>query len=1257
MLILCVVVFLLPFAGRGAKMAVLSMRNNVADWLPNEYEETNDLAEFRKYFVGDQFVIVSGPWCYPGNPAYTLFTRKLREECMEYEDILVETRREEELRAHQLGDELGLLFTGNYHEDWGEERERWLMGRNGQWFFIKREGHLYKWSGKNDVVHGAKLAFEQSANGRNKAEGDFVDTFGEPPNETNGFKNEFYSDPQKLCARPFKSITTGPDIFEKMAGENGTRRIGLFDDEDASSFETKIKTHQLLTGTLFGPTPSPDFRWTYESLLQLVDEQRQGQLKSSEIYKERFQTFVQHELKTRFDSSFDKLHEADSEVKLELWYRMWDAIELEAPPRQTCIVVTINEPVVSELDRVVGRPLLGKPRGRILEIATGECGISAKNLHIGGPPADNVAIDEEGTITLLRLVNLSMLIGIGLAYASFRSIRLTIMLFFVGCVAAIASLAYVWFGGSTLDAILMSMPSLVYVLGLSGAVHVVNYYRDACHESGPETAAEVALKYGLFPCTLAAFTTAIGLISLYTSNLIPIQKFGLYSAIATLATVVLLFTYLPSALTIWPPGFRRRKSDAPEEKKSKLTEFVTNGWMQVGEWVIRHNAAVVVSSLILMGIFAYGIIKVETSVHLLKLFDSEAKILKDYGWLEDKLGKLVPMELVVCVDENSQKEQWLEDLRELSKLEADKNGLPEQGTDDFVYDELEYDLKYSMLERMELSHRVRTNLERFFGPTELDIVGPGMSTDVFAPIEGLEQMAPGISIEDRLTSQRRIFEDQLKEQRDNMLEEDYLAVAAQTNNSAIEALVDNSDPNVAGREMWRISLRLEALNDVDYGDFVTNLKVVVEPIMKAYEFRTEILKNIQLKLHKDSLTKGRILVLGRNPDRLKEESDKRVVSMDNIMETVDQTFIFSNTLRDLLENRGFANKYQKDPKPPFVSKRYHWVDPTVIDTRKITPDKFANLIREHECVVLIEDHPLFDEELITANARSLVDCRDHKFVLDPKTNLPVAGNLTAMQRIKRDEDVEIGTIYTGIIPIVYKAQNQLLTSLTNSIALAFVLIAFVMMILLRNWREPIRPANTFNFAGGLISMLPNVFPIVIIFGAMGHLDIAVDIGSMMTASVAMGVAVDDTIHFLNWYRKGLSVGESRLDSIRIAYKRVATAMTQTTLIGGLGLSAFALSTFTPTQRFGVLMLFMLAAALIGDLILLPAILASPLGRFFGKVQKRPAESETESDENPIRIVRDFEDDASETADEDVGEKRDNFPEIHPDSLQHRKKPG
>ena len=216
-------------------------------------------------------------------------------------------------------------------------------------------------------------------------------------------------------------------------------------------------------------------------------------------------------------------------------------------------------------------------------------------------------------------------------------------------------------------------------------------------------------------------------------------------------------------------------------------------------------------------------------------------------------------------------------------------------------------------------------------------------------------------------------------------------------------------------------------------------------------------------------------------------------------------------------------------------------------------------------------------------------------------------------------------VYTGVVPVVYKAQNTLLESLIESVAWAFALIAIVMICLLspaRSFWSAFSPRNAVQAVGsGAISMIPNVFPVVIIFGFMGHWGNKVDIGSMMTASVAMGVAVDDTIHFLTWFREGLRRGLDRRDAIFVAYKHVAPAMTQTTIIGGLGLSVFALSTFTPTQQFGTLMLVLLGAALVGDLIFLPALLASPLGRVFG-VRPRKSDDdhqgpgiEQEADEN------------------------------------------
>jgi predicted RND superfamily exporter protein len=185
--------------------------------------------------------------------------------------------------------------------------------------------------------------------------------------------------------------------------------------------------------------------------------------------------------------------------------------------------------------------------------------------------------------------------------------------------------------------------------------------------------------------------------------------------------------------------------------------------------------------------------------------------------------------------------------------------------------------------------------------------------------------------------------------------------------------------------------------------------------------------------------------------------------------------------------------------------------------------------------------------------------------------------------------------YTGIIPLIYKAQRELLSDLVESFLLAFGVIALVMVIVLRDVRS------------GFLTMVPNVFPAIVIFGFMGWSSIWVEIGSIMTASAAIGIAVDDTFHLLTWYLRGLRQGQPRHDALRFALRRCAGAMVHTTLICSCSLLVFSLSTFMPIRRFAWLMAALLIAALVGDLVLLPAILASPLGKV---VRARSSRAET-----------------------------------------------
>ncbi|MDR3232928.1 MAG: MMPL family transporter [Planctomycetaceae bacterium] len=202
------------------------------------------------------------------------------------------------------------------------------------------------------------------------------------------------------------------------------------------------------------------------------------------------------------------------------------------------------------------------------------------------------------------------------------------------------------------------------------------------------------------------------------------------------------------------------------------------------------------------------------------------------------------------------------------------------------------------------------------------------------------------------------------------------------------------------------------------------------------------------------------------------------------------------------------------------------------------------------------------------------------------------------QRIQGVQDVQavpFEFFVTGGVPLAHRAQSQLLTDLIYSFLTAFVLIAVSLIILLR------------GILRGLLAMVPNLFPCIIVFGAMGWLGYPVDIGSMMTASVAMGISVDGTLHFVTWFQRGLEKGLNRQEAVIAAYRHCATALVQTAIICGGGMLVFGLSNFIPVARFSILLFLLLTASLIGDIIVFPAMLFIRFGSIFEERKKEKGE--------------------------------------------------
>lgn len=176
---------------------------------------------------------------------------------------------------------------------------------------------------------------------------------------------------------------------------------------------------------------------------------------------------------------------------------------------------------------------------------------------------------------------------------------------------------------------------------------------------------------------------------------------------------------------------------------------------------------------------------------------------------------------------------------------------------------------------------------------------------------------------------------------------------------------------------------------------------------------------------------------------------------------------------------------------------------------------------------------------------------------------------------------------TGTYHLFADAQRILMTELMKTFMLAFVLITPCVILFLR------------SFSYGLVAIIGNVFPVVVFFGMIGFFGVRVDIATMIIASIALGIAIDDTIHYLTWLARSKSTGKEDVQSrVSFAYRRAGAAILKTTLIISVGMLAFLLSEFGPSRRFAIFTSLVLVLAAVGDLILLPALIAGPLARFF-----------------------------------------------------------
>lgn len=293
-----------------------------------------------------------------------------------------------------------------------------------------------------------------------------------------------------------------------------------------------------------------------------------------------------------------------------------------------------------------------------------------------------------------------------------------------------------------------------------------------------------------------------------------------------------------------------------------------------------------------------------------------------------------------------------------------------------------------------------------------------------------------------------------------------------------------------------------------------------------------------------------ISLKAENETAFKEPSNLQVIeSIQKFLETqkgADKTISFVDFLKDM--NQSFHNE---DPAFFRIPESRQMVAQYLLLYDSEDIEEFVTSRFDHARIsVRISEHGSMRQKEMIDNTRDFINNMD-------RNNL----------------DIRITGRAVNDINIV----NDLVRGQVLSLGLASLIISLVMFFVFKS------PGMA------ILSMVPNFFPIMINFGIMGFSGIPLNTGTALIAAVALGIAVDDTIHMLSEYQHQRSRGRSIPDSMKTATIIKGRAILSSSLILAMGFGITVLSQFVPIVHFGLLTALIMLTAVIGDLIVLPAI--------------------------------------------------------------------
>ena len=315
--------------------------------------------------------------------------------------------------------------------------------------------------------------------------------------------------------------------------------------------------------------------------------------------------------------------------------------------------------------------------------------------------------------------------------------------------------------------------------------------------------------------------------------------------------------------------------------------------------------------------------------------------------------------------------------------------------------------------------------------------------------------------------------------------------------------------------------------------------------------------------------------------KLIDREMKGSMSLEIVIDTGKEDGLYEPEMMNLLE------KVNQDIERMEEGKVFVGKSTSIVDTLKEI-NKALNENRENFYVVPQNRNLIAQEFLLFSNSgaddlENIVDTSFSKARISVK--IPWLDANSYVRFVDQLEDYlkdifkeEAKVTVTGMMMLLSKTMYHMIKTMMTSYLIAGLVISIMMILLIGNIRI------------GLLSMIPNFFPIILGMGLMGILGFPLDMSSILIGSIAMGIAVDDTVHFMHNFRRYYREMGSAGKAIHSTLQTTGRAMVFTTLIISSGCMVFTMSNLSNLVRFGTIISFVVVMALLADILLAPALM-------------------------------------------------------------------